>query len=81
MAVGKEAPIPNVCVAAAECREALAAAVAQFTETVASLSPTLVKRRLKDAVIVMPKNVDFAKAVAAPYEIECKATEVEDSKL
>lgn len=81
MAVGKEAPIPNVCIAAAECRQALAATVAAFTETVASLSPTTVKRRLKDAVIVMPKGFaheDFVKAVAAPdFEIECKV-EVEN---
>lgn len=85
MAVGKEAPIPNVCIAAAECRQALAATVAEFVETVASLSPTTVKRRLKDAVIVMPNGYahDFVKAVAAPdFEIECKAPEAaEDTSI
>jgi len=85
MAVGKEAPIPNICVVAAECREALAAAVCELTETIASLPATTIKRRLKDAKIVMPNGyaADFAKAVAAPdFAIECKAPETtEDIKL
>jgi hypothetical protein len=87
MAVGKEAPIPNICIAAAACREALAAAVCELSETIASLPATTIKRRLKDAVIVMPNgaaNGNFAaKAIAAPdFEIECKVVEpAEDLKL
>jgi len=61
MAVGKEAPIPNVCVTAAACRESLAATVAELTETLASLPATTVKRRLRDAEIVLP----FANGAAA----------------
>jgi hypothetical protein len=92
MAIGKEAPIPNVCIAAAACREALSAAVAELTETIAALPATTIKRRLRDAEIILP----FANAAAAngssPYAkiemlepkiIECLAPEVEglDKKL
>jgi hypothetical protein len=85
MAVGKEAPIPNVCITAAACREALSAAVAELSETIASLPATTIKRRLRDAEFVLP----FANAAAAngssPYAkiealepvIECAAPEVE----
>jgi hypothetical protein len=54
MAIGKEAPIPACCVAAAATREALAATVAELTETLASLPATTIKRRLRDAEIVLP---------------------------
>jgi hypothetical protein len=89
MAVGKEAPVPNIVMVAAACREALSAAVCELSETIASLPATTIKRRLKDAVIVMPKgfaNGDTAKAAAAPdFEIECKIPEAieiaEDLKL
>jgi hypothetical protein len=54
MAVGKEAPIPNVCVDSAACRAALETTVAQFTEILASTPMKTIKRRLRDAVIVAP---------------------------
>jgi hypothetical protein len=67
MAVGKEAPIPACCVAAAASREALAAAVAELTETIASLPATTIKRRLRDAEIVIPDGfaLDFSAAAAS----------------
>jgi hypothetical protein len=61
MAVGKEAPIPDICMIAAASREALSAAVAELTETIASLPLTTVKRRLRDAEIVLP----YANSAAA----------------
>jgi hypothetical protein len=73
MAVGKEAPVPNIVMVAAACREALSAAVCELSETIASLPATTIKRRLKDAVIVMPNG--FARAASADYEIECKVDE------
>jgi hypothetical protein len=85
MAVGKEAPLPNIVMTAAACREALAAAVCELSETIASLPATTIKRRLKDAVIVMPNGFangeGHARAASADFSIECKAPEVEDSKL
>ena len=86
MAVGKEAPIPSIVMTAAACREALAAAVCELSETIAALPATTIKRGLKDAVIVMPKgfaNGDAVKAAAASdYEIECKVSDpAEDLKL
>jgi hypothetical protein len=79
MAVGKEAPIPNICVTAAACREALEAAVCELSKTIASLPPTTIKRRLKDAVIVIPNG--FARAASADFEIECKVEgKSEDTK-
>jgi hypothetical protein len=83
MAVGKEAPIPNVCITAAACREALSAAVAELSETIASLPPTTIKRRLRDAEIVLPfasaaaANGSYAKIEALEPTIECAAPEVE----
>jgi hypothetical protein len=86
MAVGKEAPIPNVCVVAAACRDALSAAVAELTETIASLPPATIKRRLRDAELVLPyANGAVAAATCCPSytkiepldikTIECKAPE------
>lgn len=75
MAVGKEALVFDFSAAAAACRAALDAKVTEFTETFASLSVTTIKRRLKDATIVMPNGF------ANDEVVECKAPEVEDSKL
>lgn len=55
MAVGKEAPVPDIFVVSAASRASLAAAVAEFTETIASLPVTTVKKRLKNAEIVLPE--------------------------
>jgi hypothetical protein len=65
MAVGKEAPIPACCAAAAATREALAAAVAELTETLASLPATTIKRRLRDVEIVLPNGTAFENSLAA----------------
>jgi hypothetical protein len=54
MAVGKEAPIPNIAAAALAHRKSLEAVVEEFTQTFASLSATVIKRRLKGAEITMP---------------------------
>ena len=86
MAVGKEAPIPNVCITAAACRAALAASVAELTETLAALPATTVKRRLRDAEIVIPDAYAAAANASSPYAriealepvIECAAPEAED---
>lgn len=82
MAVGKEAPIPDICVVAAANREALSAAVAELTETIASLPITTVKRRLRDAAIFMPVETSIAAAANGYARIEafepqneCKAPE------
>jgi hypothetical protein len=76
MAVGKEAPVPNIVMVAAACREALSAAVCELSETIAALPATTIKRRLKDAVIVMPNGFangeGHARAASADFEIECK---------
>lgn len=51
MAVGKEAPISNVCASSAVCRAALDAVVAQFNEVMDATPLPTVRRRLKDAEI------------------------------
>lgn len=51
MAVGKEAPIPDICITSADARQALDAAVAKFNEIIESTSIATVRRRLKDANI------------------------------
>jgi len=56
MAVGKEAPLPSMAIAALAHRKALEAVVEEFTSTFASLSATTIKRRLKDACITMPEG-------------------------
>jgi hypothetical protein len=51
MAVGKEAPISNICVSSAACRASLEAVVAKFSEVMEDTPMTTVRRRLKDADI------------------------------
>jgi hypothetical protein len=51
MAASKEAVVIDTSVAT---RAALAAAVAELTETIASLPVTTIKRRLRDAEISLP---------------------------
>ena len=77
MAVGKAVAVPNVVVAAAACREALQATVAEFTETFASLSITTIKRRLKDATIVMPNGLSHDGVIEC--KVEEKAEDAVDS--
>jgi hypothetical protein len=79
MAVGKEAPALAACVAAAACRAALAATVAELTETLAALPATTVKRRLRDAEIVLPFENGIAAADGfSPYaKIELKIDGIE----
>jgi hypothetical protein len=74
MAVGKEAPIPDIVAAAAACRAALEETVAQFSETFASIPLTTIKRRLKDAVIVMPNGLTHTEVVECKDEKPCKDT-------
>jgi hypothetical protein len=74
MAVGKEAPIPNLIAAAAACRAALEETVAEFSETFASIPLTTIKRRLKDAVIVMPNGLSHPEVVECKEEKTCKDT-------
>ena len=57
MAVGKEAPISNLCATAAACRASLDATVAQFSEVMEATPAVTVRRRLKEANI----DVDILK--------------------
>lgn len=80
MAVGKEAPIPNICISSAACRAALDSAVAQLTEVIDATPAATVRRRLKDADIDLealrpPAAVNGFSRDTIPLIIECKATE------
>jgi len=80
MAVGKEAPISNLCATAAACRASLDATVAQFSEVMEATSAVTVRRRLKDADIDLEALRPAPAANGFSHDsprvvIECKATE------
>jgi hypothetical protein len=54
MAIGKEAPVPDICAVALASRHSLETAVAEFIVAVASTPVTTIKRRLRDSEIVLP---------------------------
>jgi hypothetical protein len=84
MAVEKEAPAPDICAAAVASREALEAAVVEFTETLAAVPLSTIKKRLRNADIVTPFGNSasngslFAKVEGLEPEVEIKDL---DSKL
>ena len=69
--------MPDLCAEAAACRKALEDVVAEFTETLSVVPMPTVKRRLKDANIVMPhgfhQNNPIVEATAAPKIKTCEA--------
>jgi hypothetical protein len=52
MAVGKEAPIPSLCVSAAACRAALDETVSKFAEICAAVPVNTIRRRIKDSKVM-----------------------------
>jgi len=71
MAVGKEAPIPDICAVAVAACKALEATVSEFEETLAQVPVTTAKRRLRDSEIVLPfANIEAHAAVAAAAPTE-----------
>jgi len=51
MAGSKEAPISDICITSAECRQALEQSVQKFAETFESVPKATIRRRLKESKV------------------------------